>query len=146
MKIMRLLSAICVAFVLLLGPQVASALTSSGWKGDLYGFASLTGWHQSGSNVHSNHEVCLENHGATVVTYTWEFKTSIPEVAGAFEDPNGSGTLGANEVFEKDRLPLSMNLVEKNVPRGQSFQWSLYTRVDVGAKIWRVDLTSQVYH
>lgn len=145
MKIMRLLIAICVAFVLLLGPQVASAVTNSGWKGNLYGFASLTGWRQNGSNVHSNHEVYLENRGSTV-TYTWEFKTSIPEVAGAFEDADGSGRLKKNKVFEEERLPLSMNLVAKNVPRGQSFHWWLYTRVDVGQKTWRVDVHSQVYH
>lgn len=146
MKIMTLLKVACAAFVLLLGSQVASADVDSGWKGDLYGSAAVWDWYQSGSNVYSNHAAWLENHGPRAVTYSWEFKSGIPAVAGASVEKLGSGTLKSNKATFPSARPLSMSLAAKNVPRGVSFSWHLYTRMDVGAKSWRVDVYSQVFH
>ncbi len=142
---MALLSVLCMAFVLLLGAPEASAESEGGWKGNLYGQVAVWNYYQSGSNIFSSHAAWLENHGARSVEYSWEFKSGIPAVAGASVEDLGSGTLQRNSaVFPSSQL--SMSLVAKGVPRRQSFEWHLYTRLDVGAKSWRVDVYSQVFH
>ncbi len=144
MKLIALFSMMSVLFVLT--SFVANAKSYAGWKGDLYGAAAVWNWYYSDPYIFSSHAAWLENHGPRSVAYSWEFKTGLPEVDVSVEQP-GSGSLKPNKAIFPQGNPISIHLDSEGVTRRDDpYEWKLYTRMDVGAKSWRVDVKTTVSH
>ena len=144
LSLMTLLCVICVAFVFVLGYQEASAVVDSGWKGDLYGSAAVWNWYYSDPYVNSSHAAWLENHGARGVAYSWEFNSGLPDENVSAVHLNTGFLKPKKAIFPSSQLWI--NLDSEGVDRGETYNWHLYTRLDVGAKSWRVDINTTVTH
>ena len=142
--LMPLLSIMSVVFVIVLGPYEASAVVDSGWKGDLYGSAAVWNWYYSDPYVNSSHAAWLENHGAKGVAYSWKFKSGLPDENVSAEHDDTGFLRSGKAIFPSSGLWI--NLDSEGVDRGETYNWHLYTRLDVGAKSWRVDINTTVHH
>ena len=144
MRFIALLSVMSAVLVLVLGSHDASTEVESGWKGDLFGAAAVWGYYYSDPYINSSHAAWLENHGAGGVAYSWEFSSGLPDENVSAVHWN-TGFLRANKaIFPSSQLWI--NLDWEGVPRGDTYDWHLYTRMDVGAKSWRVDISTTVHH
>ena len=144
MKLVVLLSVMGAIFVLFLSSHDARAEAINGWKGDLFGAAAVWNYYYSDPYVNSSHAAWLENHGPRGVAYSWEFNSGLPEENVSAVHWN-TGFLPADEaIFPSSQLWI--NLDWEGVDRGETYDWKLYTRMDVGAKSWRVDIDTAVTH
>lgn len=144
-KLMAMLGVLCVAFVLILSaaPRV-DAVVDGGVEGDLYGTAAVWDYYYSDPHINSTHAAWLQNNGPRGVEYSWEFKSGLPS-EGVDATRWATGWLRPNRaVFPSSNF--SINLDMAGVERGQSYEWKLYTRMDVGRISWRVDVSTTVFH